>query len=77
MPGLLSGLQLAAIHAPLTTLASEWMGAQGGMGYLIMLTHGRLEMDLLFATLAVVIGMTFLFSTLIQKLQKKVLFWTW
>jgi putative hydroxymethylpyrimidine transport system permease protein len=77
MPGLLSGLQLAAIHAPITTLASEWMGAQSGLGYLIMLAHGRLEMDFLFATLLVLITVTALFAKVMEKIQRKVLFWTW
>lgn len=77
LPGLLSGLKLAAIHAPITTLASEWIGAQSGLGYLIMLTHGRLEIDFMFATIIVIIALTNLFSWSVRKLQEKVLFWSW
>ncbi len=75
LPGLLSGLRLAAIHAPLTVLAADWNGASHGLGYLIMLCHGRLQIDLMFACLFCTVFLTFILTRLIQRLEAHLIFW--
>jgi putative hydroxymethylpyrimidine transport system permease protein len=59
LPSLMSGIRLAAIHAPLTVLAADWIGASSGLGYLIMLSHGRLQIELMFACIVCITLMTF------------------
>ncbi|MCZ0811768.1 MAG: ABC transporter permease [Pseudomonadota bacterium] len=50
LPGLASGLRLAAVYAPIGVIISEWVGASRGLGYLILLALGRVKVDLMFAT---------------------------
>ncbi|RZI46931.1 ABC transporter permease [Candidatus Finniella inopinata] len=75
LPGLLSGLRLAAIHAPLTVLAADWNGASHGLGYLMMLCHGRLQTDLLFACLFCTVLLTLFLNGGIRWLQSRFIFW--
>jgi putative hydroxymethylpyrimidine transport system permease protein len=75
LPGLFSGLRLAAIHAPLTVLAADWNGASEGLGYLIMLCHGRLQIDFMFACLFCTVLLTLLLNRLVQFLEAKIIFW--
>jgi putative hydroxymethylpyrimidine transport system permease protein len=75
LPSLMSGIRLAAIHAPLTVLAADWIGASSGLGYLIMLSHGRLQIDLMFACIVCITLMTFALNKGVTVLEKKLIFW--
>lgn len=55
IPFIWQGLRLSLIHAPLSVLAVDWIGASSGLGYLIMLSHGQLELPLMFCCLIIVI----------------------
>ncbi|MBB95008.1 MAG: ABC transporter permease [Rhodobacteraceae bacterium] len=58
LPGLLSGLRLAAVYAPIGAIIGEWVGASRGLGYLMLLANGRAKIDLMFAAVIVVALMT-------------------
>ncbi len=75
LPTLISGIRLAAIHAPLTVLVADWIGANSGLGYLIMLSHGRLQVDLMFACVFCIILMVFGLNKLVQVIENKLIFW--
>jgi putative hydroxymethylpyrimidine transport system permease protein len=60
LPGLASGLRLAAVYAPIGVIISEWVGASNGLGYLILLALGRVKVDLMFATTIALAVMTLL-----------------
>ncbi|KAJ54253.1 ABC transporter permease [Actibacterium mucosum KCTC 23349] len=51
LPGLGSGLRLAAVYAPIGAIIGEWVGASRGLGYLMLLANGRAKTDLMFAAL--------------------------
>ena len=53
LPGLGSGLRLAAVYAPIGAIIGEWVGASKGLGYLMLLANGRAKTDLMFAALIV------------------------
>lgn len=55
LPFIAQGFKLCLIHAPLSVLAVDWVGASSGLGYLIMLSHGQLELPLMFAGLFLVV----------------------
>lgn len=75
LPALLSGVRIAAVHAPLTVIAADWIGANAGLGYLMMLTSGRLEIELMFACITtMVILSTFIYKAL-DVLRRRILFW--
>ena len=60
IPGLASGLRLAAVYAPIGAIIGEWVGASQGLGYLMLLANGRAKIDLMFAALLVLAVMTLL-----------------
>ncbi len=60
VPSLASGLRLAAVYAPIGAVIGEWVGAAGGLGYLMLLANGRAKTDLMFAALIVLALMALL-----------------
>jgi putative hydroxymethylpyrimidine transport system permease protein len=55
LPSLASGLKMAAIIAPLGAVIGEWVGSSQGLGYLMLNANARMQIDLMFATLVVII----------------------
>ena len=53
LPALASGLRVAAAVAPIGAIVGEWVGSSAGLGYLMLHANGRMQIDLLFAALAV------------------------
>ncbi|ASM74659.1 MULTISPECIES: ABC transporter permease [Roseobacteraceae] len=58
LPGLGTGLKLAAVYAPIGAVIGEWVGASKGLGYLMLLANGRAKIDLMFASLIVLAVLT-------------------
>ncbi|UOA29082.1 ABC transporter permease [Pseudosulfitobacter sp. DSM 107133] len=58
LPGLATGLKLAAVYAPIGAVIGEWVGASKGLGYLMLLANGRAKIDLMFASLIVLAVLT-------------------
>ena len=54
LPGLLSGLKIAAVYAPIGAVIGEWVGASRGLGYLMLLANGRARTDLMFAAVLLI-----------------------
>jgi putative hydroxymethylpyrimidine transport system permease protein len=67
LPGLASGLRLAAVYAPIGVIISEWVGASQGLGYLILLALGRVKVDLMFATTIALAVMTLLIYAVVDR----------
>jgi len=53
LPAFASGLRVAAAVAPIGAVVGEWVGASGGLGYLMLHANARLQIDLMFAALFV------------------------
>ena len=68
VPGLASGLRLAAVYAPIGAIIGEWVGASEGLGYLMLLANGRAKIDLMFAALIVLVVMTLILHWSIDRL---------
>ncbi len=73
LPGLASGLRLAAVYAPIGAVIGEWVGASRGLGYLMLLANGRAKTDLMFAALIVLAVLTVLLHTAVHHLCKRYL----
>ena len=58
LPSLGTGLRLAAVYAPIGAVIGEWVGASKGLGYLMLLANGRAKIDLMFASLIFLAGLT-------------------
>lgn len=57
LPGLLAGLKIAAVYAPIGAVIGEWVGASRGLGYLMLMANARAKTDLMFAAVLVVAGL--------------------
>lgn len=53
LPALASGLRVAAAVAPIGAVVGEWVGSSAGLGYLMLHANARMQVDLMFAALAV------------------------
>ena len=73
MPGLASGLRLAAVYAPIGAIIGEWVGASRGLGYLMLLANGRAKTDLMFAALIVLAIFTILLHSAVDRLARAAL----
>ena len=67
LPGLGTGLRLAAVYAPLGAVIGEWVGASKGLGYLMLLANGRSKTDLMFAALIVLAVLTVLLHAAVDR----------
>jgi putative hydroxymethylpyrimidine transport system permease protein len=56
LPHLCAGLKLAAAYAPLGAIAGEWVGSQGGIGVQMTYHNARMQTDMVFAYMFVLIA---------------------
>ncbi len=63
LPAAASGLRVAAAVAPIGAVVGEWVGSSAGLGYLMLHANARMQIDVMFAALAVlaVIGVALYF----------------
>lgn len=73
LPGLASGLRLAAVYAPIGAIIGEWVGASKGLGYLMLLANGRAKTDLMFAALITLAIFTILLHWAVGAICKRTL----
>jgi NitT/TauT family transport system permease protein len=64
LPYLFSGLKVAATLAVAGAVVGEFVGADKGLGYLLLVTNSNLETALMFATLfaLTIIGLVFFYA---------------
>ncbi|MCC6470207.1 MAG: ABC transporter permease [Alphaproteobacteria bacterium] len=53
LPSLATGIRVAAVFAPIGAIIGEWVGASRGLGYLMLQSNARMQIDMLFAALLV------------------------
>lgn len=75
LPRLGSGLRIAAVSAPLGAIVGEWAGASKGLGILMITANARMQIDLMFAALMILIALALLFYFTIDKLWQKLVWW--
>jgi putative hydroxymethylpyrimidine transport system permease protein len=60
LPGLVTGLRVAAVYAPIGALFGEWVGASSGLGYAMLMANGRAQTDVVFAALILLAALSVL-----------------
>jgi len=75
LPALASGLRIAAAVAPIGAVVGEWVGASRGLGFLMLQANGRMQVDLMFAALALLslIALGFYFG--VDRLLRRLVYW--
>jgi len=75
LPYLFSGLKVAATLAVAGAVVGEFVGADKGLGYLLLVTNSNLETALMFATLfaLTIIGLAFFYA--VERLEALLIPW--
>jgi len=60
LPGLITGVRLAAVYAPVGALIGEWVGSTSGLGYAMLFANARSETAVVFAALILIVAMSVL-----------------
>jgi len=75
LPAFGSGLRVATAVAPIGAVVGEWVGSSSGLGYFMLHANARMQVDLMFAALAVLavvsLGLYFAVDTLVTRM----IFW--
>jgi putative hydroxymethylpyrimidine transport system permease protein len=75
LPALASGLRVAAAVAPIGAVVGEWVGSSGGLGFLMLHANARMQVDLMFAALAVLAVMAVGLWWLVDRLMARLVRW--
>lgn len=75
LPYLFSGLKVAATLAIAGTVVGEFVGADQGLGYLLLVTNSNLETPMMFATLVALTAIGFVFYYLVEVLESFLIPW--
>ncbi len=51
LPALTSGIRVATAVAPIGAIVGEWVGSSAGLGYLMLHSNARMQVDVMFAAL--------------------------
>lgn len=75
LPSFASGLRIAVSVAPIGAIVGEWVGSSYGLGYLMLHANARMQVDLMFAALFVLVLITLLLYFSTDYLLRKMLPW--
>lgn len=75
LPSLVSGLRVAAPLAPLGAVVGEWVGASGGLGFVMVQANARMQTDTVFAAMALLAALTVLLRLGVDLLTARLTPW--
>jgi putative hydroxymethylpyrimidine transport system permease protein len=75
LPHFASGLRIGTAIVPAAALVGEWIGATGGLGYLMLNAYVRVEIDMMFATLFVLIVFSLLLYKSVDLTLRRLISW--
>ena len=75
LPFLFAGLNMAAVLALLGALVGEYVGAQSGVGMLLIQYNNNMRIDAVFALLVVLGGFGWMLSHAVTLLERRFCFW--
>ncbi|GAA4730610.1 ABC transporter permease [Isoptericola chiayiensis] len=75
LPQIFSGLELAVANAMIGAIVAEFVGAQQGLGVLILQAQGRMETPAVFALLIILSALGITLNVLVRLLRRVVVTW--
>jgi putative hydroxymethylpyrimidine transport system permease protein len=75
LPSLASGLRVATVLAPIGAVVGEWVGSSQGLGFLMLNSNARMQIDLMFAALFVIIVFSLMLYFVTDKLLRILIPW--
>ena len=76
LPALGSGLRMAAAVAPIGAIIGEWVGSSEGLGYVMINANARMQTDICFAALLILVLMTVLLWLATDALLHRLIAWS-
>ena len=75
LPAFGSGLRVATAVAPIGAIVGEWVGSSKGLGFYMLHANARMQIDIMFAALAVlaIVALTLYFS--VDRVMTKIVYW--
>lgn len=75
LPSLASGIRIAAVAAPIGAIVGEWVGSSSGLGYLMLNANARVQIDMMFAALIVIIALALILYFTMDKILRSLVTW--
>ena len=75
LPALVSGLRLAASVAPIGAVVGEWVGASKGLGFVMVQANARMQTDVVFAALLLLVVMAIALRFAVEALTRRLVPW--
>lgn len=75
MPNILTGLELAIVVSLLGAIVGEFVGAEKGLGVLLVQAQFQMNIPAVFAILLILVALGLLFSLTVKTVRRRLLFW--
>lgn len=75
LPAFGSGLRVAAGVAPIGAIVGEWVGASGGLAFIMLQANARMQTDDVFVALVLLALMALALRAVVDLIVRRLLFW--
>jgi putative hydroxymethylpyrimidine transport system permease protein len=75
LPHFFAGLKVGVSVATIGAVIGEWVGAQQGLGYLMIQANARLQVDLVFAAILYLAAMGLGMWLIVDRLERRIITW--
>jgi len=75
LPAFASGMRVATAVAPIGAVVGEWVGSSSGLGFYMLHANARMQIDVMFAALAVLAAMALTLYFLVDWAMVRIVFW--
>jgi putative hydroxymethylpyrimidine transport system permease protein len=75
LPAFASGLRVATAVAPIGAVVGEWVGSSAGLGFYMLHANARMQIDMMFAALALLSIMALTLYFVVDTVLKRLIFW--
>ncbi len=75
MPSLASGMRIAAVFAPIGAVVGEWVGAKGGLAFIMLQSNARMQTATMFAALILLAVMVLCLRAVVEFATSRMICW--
>ena len=75
LPAFASGLRVATAVAPIGAIVGEWVGSSAGLGFYMLHANARMQTDLMFAALALLVAVALFLYFTVDWAMNKIVYW--
>ena len=75
LPSFAAGVRVATAVAPIGAVVGEWVGSSAGLGFYMLHSNARMQIDVMFAALTLLACVSLLLYFLVDRLLDRLIFW--